>query len=157
MPLIILIFFIAIPLLEIGVFISISGEIGGFATIGITILTAIVGTFLVRAQGLATLNKVSEGINRGEMPVRPVFDGACQLIAGALLLTPGFITDSIGLVLFAPPFRTLLLAWLISKTSHMGVFHSNSAPQSRYDVDGDYEDITAAYPPVLPDKTKPDD
>lgn len=157
MPLLILICFIALPLLEIGVFISIGDEIGVFATIGITVLTAILGTFLVRTQGLATLKKVSESLNRGEMPLRPVFDGACQLIAGALLLTPGFITDSIGLVLFAPPFRMLLLAWFISRTAQTGVFRTNSTPQSKYDVDGNYKDVTPVHPPVLTDETKTDD
>ena len=157
MPLLILICFIALPLLEIGVFIRIGDEIGIFATIGITVLTAIVGTFLVRTQGLATLNKVSGSLNRGEMPLRPVFDGACQLIAGALLLTPGFITDTIGLVLFAPPFRTLLLAWLISRSAKTSIFRTNSTSQSKYDVDGNYKDVTPVHPPILTDKTNTDD
>lgn len=157
MPLLILICFITLPLLEIGVFISIGDEIGIFSTIAITVLTAVLGTFLVRTQGISTLNKVSASLNQGEMPLRPVFDGACQLIAGALLLTPGFITDTIGLLLFAPPFRTLLLAWLISRTAQTSVFRTNSTPQSKYDVDGNYKDVTPLHPPILTDETKPDD
>lgn len=156
MPLLILIGFIALPLLEIGVFIQVGSNIGIFGTVTMTVLTAVVGTVLVRSQGLATLNKVSASLNQGEMPLRPVFDGACQLIAGALLLAPGFITDTIGLLLFIPPFRTVLLAWIISRSAITVVVPRDAASQTpsrhRYDVDGDFQDVTPTQAPALSDK-----
>ena len=153
MPLLILLAFIALPLLEIGVFIAVGEDIGVLATVGATIATAVVGTFLVRTQGLATLNKVNESLSHGDMPVRPVFDGACQLVAGALLLTPGFITDAVGLLLFVPLVRTGLLAWLISRMAKSSVIIKSNASQAGYDVDGEYTDVTAENPPALPDRT----
>ncbi len=155
MPLLILFGFIALPLLEIGVFIWIGDEIGILATVATTVLTAILGTALVRAQGLATLSKVNDSLNRGEMPVRPVFDGACLLVAGALLLAPGFITDAIGLILFIPFVRAILLALLISKAV-VTVHASNTSTSSRqnYDVEGDFQDITPTEVPELPDNSK---
>ena len=142
MPLLILFGFITLPLLEIGVFIWIGDEIGILATVATTVLTAILGTALVRAQGLATLSKVNDSLNRGEMPVRAVFDGACLLVAGALLLAPGFITDAIGLILFIPFVRAILLALLISKAV-VTVHSSNTSTSSRqnYDVEGDEVDV----------------
>jgi UPF0716 protein FxsA len=155
MPLLILFGFITLPLLEIGVFIWIGDEIGILATVATTVLTAILGTALVRAQGLATLSKVNDSLNRGEMPVRAVFDGACLLVAGALLLAPGFITDAIGLILFIPFVRAILLALLISKAV-VTVHSSNTSTSSRqnYDVEGDFQDITPTDVPELPDNSK---
>ncbi|NKB43200.1 MAG: FxsA family protein [Alphaproteobacteria bacterium] len=156
MPLLILLGFIALPLLEIGVFIWVGDEIGILATIATTVLTAIIGAALVRAQGLATLNKVSTSLNQGEMPLRPVFDGACQLIAGALLLAPGFITDTIGLLLFIPVFRTILLVWVISRTAVTVVGSDDKQGKTSnrhdYDVEGDYQDVTPNQPLSLPDE-----
>ena len=157
MPLLILIAFIALPLLEIGVFISVGEDIGILATVAATIVTAVLGTVLVRTQGLTTLHKVSESLNRGDMPLRPVFDGACQLVAGALLLAPGFITDALGLLLFVPIVRGGLLAWLMSRTALFTVVRADGKPHSGYDVDGQYRDVTPASPPILPDKTKEDE
>lgn len=155
MPLLILFGFITLPLLEIGVFIWIGDEIGILATVATTVLTAILGTALVRTQGLATLSKVNDSLNRGEMPVRAVFDGACLLVAGALLLAPGFITDAIGLILFIPFVRAILLALLISKAV-VTVHSSNTSTSSRqnYDVEGDFQDITPTDVPELPDNSK---
>ena len=155
MPLLILFGFITLHLLEIGVFIWIGDEIGILATVATTVLTAILGTALVRAQGLATLSKVNDSLNRGEMPVRAVFDGACLLVAGALLLAPGFITDAIGLILFIPFVRAILLALLISKAV-VTVHSSNTSTSSRqnYDVEGDFQDITPTDVPELPDNSK---
>lgn len=155
MPLLILFGFIALPFLEIGVFLWIGDEIGILATVATTALTAIVGTALVRAQGLAMLGKVSDSLNRGEMPARPVFDGAYLLFAGALLLAPGFVTDAIGLMLFIPFVRGGVLALLISKT--LVTVRASGAPTSsrhNYDVEGDFQDITPTETPELPDNTK---
>lgn len=168
MALLILFAFIAIPIVEIGIFIEVSDEIGLFATLAATVLTAVGGTILVRTQGLATVRKVQESLAEGGIPLRPAFDGACQLIAGALLLTPGFLTDAIGLLLFIPPVRALLLIWVIARagdkivmtrttTGHAAPGGDPGQPRRSYDVEGDYTDVTPSdAPPLPPTEDSPD-
>lgn len=123
MPLIILGLFIAVPLIEIGVFIQVGGLIGLWPTLAIVFITAIAGTALLKQQGLATLRRAQASLDRGEMPLREVFDGACLLFAGALLLTPGFVTDAIGLLLFLPPFRDALRRMIVPALMKRGTLH----------------------------------
>ncbi len=106
MPLFLL--FLAIPLLEIAAFILIGGEIGIGATMALIVLTAFAGTFLLRHQGLAVLGRIRADLDARRMPAKPLVEGAMIAAAGLLLLTPGFITDTIGFALFAPPVRTFL-------------------------------------------------
>ena len=112
MAIFILIAFIAIPLVEIAVFIEVGGRIGVWNTVLTVILTAMIGTWLLRRQGLHTLHRVQESLNRNVLPVSEVFDGLCLLVAGALLLTPGFVTDALGFLLLVPPLRRLLRRWI---------------------------------------------
>ena len=105
MPVLLLILFIAVPIAEIAIFIQAGERFGLWPTLGLVILTAILGTTLLRYQGLRALYRVQESLNRGEMPVGEVFTGLCLLIAGALLLTPGFLTDGVGFALFIPGIR----------------------------------------------------
>ena len=105
MGFIVLLAFIAIPMAEIAVFISVGGVIGLWPTLAIVVLTAFIGTYLLRRQGLGVLREIEIRVNQGDIPVQALFDGACLLLAGALLLTPGFITDTLGLLLFLPPVR----------------------------------------------------
>jgi UPF0716 protein FxsA len=115
MAIVLLLAFIITPIVEIAVFIEIGGEIGLWPTLAIVVITAMVGTALLRAQGLATFAGAQQSLARGEFPVRQVFDGACLLVAGALLLTPGFVTDGVGLALFLPPVRNLLRRWVLAR------------------------------------------
>jgi UPF0716 protein FxsA len=109
MALIVLVFlFIGMPLLEIAVFIQVGGEIGVWPTIGATILTALAGSRLLRTQGLAVLMRARAQMDQGQLPAREMFEGVCLVLAGALLLVPGFVTDTIGLLLFIPPIREVL-------------------------------------------------
>lgn len=112
MALLLLIAFIAVPLIEIGVFIQLGGLLGLWPTLTLVILTAFLGTWQLRAQGLATLNRARGHMDRGVLPTRELFDGLCLLVAGALLLTPGFVTDGVGFLLFLGPVRDLLRVWL---------------------------------------------
>jgi UPF0716 protein FxsA len=105
MAILLLAMFIAIPIIEIGLFIEIGGWIGLWPTLAIVIVTAFAGTTLLRLQGLAVLQRAQASMARNELPVQEVFDGLCLLIAGILLLTPGFFTDAVGFMLFVPPFR----------------------------------------------------
>lgn len=159
MRLVILSLFIAVPLVEIAVFIQVGGLIGLWPTVALVLLTAVVGTSLLRAQGLATLGRAQASLARGEMPLREVFDGACLLVAGVLLLTPGFVTDAVGLLLFLPPVRHGLLGWLGNAVKagriHVETFNAGWGPpppphvpqRPRHpagpqDIEGEYRDVT---------------
>ena len=120
MAIVLLLVFVITPIVEIAVFIQIGGEIGLWPTLAIVVFTAMVGTALLRAQGLATFAGAQESLARGEFPVSHLFDGACLLVAGALLLTPGFVTDGIGLALFFPPVRDLLKRWAQARGRFQG-------------------------------------
>ncbi|MGY8958405.1 MAG: FxsA family protein [Alphaproteobacteria bacterium] len=108
MGLFLLLLFIAVPVAEIAVFIQAGSHFGLWPTIMAIIGTALLGAALLRWQGLATLARAQQSLQRNELPVAEIYTGLCLLAAGALLLTPGFITDTVGFLLFAPPFRHLL-------------------------------------------------
>lgn len=100
--------FIGLPLLEIAVFIQVGGVIGVWPTIALTIATAMAGSLLLRAQGLAALLRARVQLDQGQLPAREMFNGVCLVLAGGLLVLPGFVTDALGLLLFFPPCRDLL-------------------------------------------------
>ena len=98
MGLLILLVMIVVPIIEITVFIQAGEQIGVWPTIGLVILTAIVGSALLRHQGLSALFNMRKNMNAGILPLNELFDGICLLLAGALLITPGFVTDGFGLL-----------------------------------------------------------
>ena len=100
--------FIIVPIAEIAIFIGVGGAIGLWNTLALIVLTAIAGTALLRALGLSTLRRARESFARHVFPMNELFDGLCLLIAGAMLLTPGFATDAAGLALFVPWMRAQL-------------------------------------------------
>lgn len=100
-----LIAFIAVPLIEIGLFIQVGGWIGLFPTLGIVLVTAVLGTWLVRTQGTLALNELRTSFSDLNDPTEPLVHGAMILFAGALLLTPGFFTDALGFALLIPAVR----------------------------------------------------
>lgn len=102
---------VAIPIIEIALFIEVGGWIGTWPTVGIVILTAIVGSAMLRQQGLGVLRTMQDRLAGGESPGRLLADGAMILFAGALLLTPGFFTDAVGFLLLLPPVRTAVWTW----------------------------------------------
>jgi UPF0716 protein FxsA len=113
-----LLVFILVPLLEIGLFIEIGGYLGALPTIGLVILTAVLGVTLLRLQGFITLTRVRQKLDRGELPALDLAEGLILLIAAVLLLTPGFFTDLIGFLSLVPVLRRRvairLLKFLIS-------------------------------------------
>lgn len=100
--------FIVIPALEIGLFILAGKTVGGVATIALIIATGILGAYLAKQQGMGVVRKVQEQIRSGYPPADALVEGACVLLGGLLLLTPGFITDIIGLLLILPPTRKMV-------------------------------------------------
>jgi len=103
--------FILVPMIEIALFIQVGGAIGLGWTLAIVLLTAVIGTWLVRAQGVQTMDRLRRSFNDLSDPSEPLADGAMILFAGALLLTPGFFTDAVGFLLLTPPFRRAAFAW----------------------------------------------
>jgi len=117
------IIFLLVPLLEIYLLIKIGSQIGAIATIALVLFTAALGVFLLRLQGLATITKVRNSVDQGELPAVALLEGLLLLIAGALLLTPGFFTDAIGFLFLTPQVRShiankLLLAIIVSQKNH---------------------------------------
>jgi len=104
--------FLAVPLIEIALFIQIGGLIGLWPTLAIVVLTAVAGTMLVRGQGAMAMGNLRGSFSRLEDPTEPLAHGAMILVSGALLLTPGFFTDAIGFALLMPPVRSAVFAWL---------------------------------------------
>ncbi|NNU15596.1 FxsA family protein [Parvularcula sp. ZS-1/3] len=103
-----LIFFVALvlmPIIEITLLIQGAMAFGIIPVIGLTIGTAALGTFLIKRQGLSTMNQLRADMAAGQPPVASVVDGAALLVAAPLLLTPGFVTDGIGFLLLVPPLR----------------------------------------------------
>ncbi len=100
-----LIAFIAVPLIEIGLFIQVGGAIGLFPTLAIVLVTAVLGTWLVRTQGAMALGQLRTSFSDMRDPTEPLVHGAMILFAGALLLTPGFFTDAVGFALLVPAIR----------------------------------------------------
>lgn len=105
---ILLLAFILVPIIEIALLIKVGGFIGLWPTLMIIIATAFIGSWLLRSQGWSMLNRVQEALAAGAFPARELFDGLCLVVAGVLLLTPGFATDVLGLVLFVPGLRLIL-------------------------------------------------
>ena len=121
--------FIAVPLIEIGLFIQVGDLIGLWPTLLIVLITAIAGTWLVRSQGAQTLQNLQSSFQNTRDPTVPLAHGAMILFAGALLLTPGFFTDSVGFLLLFPPFRMFVMRNIRSrlKTSNINFKTSQSS------------------------------
>src|SRR4029453_12832872 len=109
--------FIVLPIAEIYVIIKVGEAIGVLPTIALLILDSFLGAALLRSQGRGAWARFNDALARGRIPAREVFDGAMVILGGAFLITPGFITDAIGLLLLIPPTRRLFrglvsrLAW----------------------------------------------
>ncbi|MBE9475873.1 MAG: FxsA family protein [Proteobacteria bacterium] len=141
MPL--LLIFILIPIIEIGLFIEVGGYIGVWKTLAIVIITAIIGTALLRKQGLSTMARLQANLQTGDNPIDPIAHGALILVSGVLLLTPGFFTDGVGFALLVPPVRAALIKWGAAKmlSGNFVVMSATSQTTQKPDstvLDGDY-------------------
>ncbi len=154
MALVIFLALIGVPVIEIAVFIEVGGRIGLWPTVGLIVLTALVGTALLRHQGLSTLARARASLDQGKLPMRELLDGVCLLIAGALLLTPGFVTDAVGALLLVPPLRWPLQVWAVRwmmahgtvTVSANGSVHASASahwPPRKEDgvIDGEFTEI----------------
>jgi UPF0716 protein FxsA len=149
-----LILFVAIPLIEIALFIQVGGWLTLWPTLAIVVLTAVLGTVLVRQQGLRVLRDAQQALEELRDPLAPLAHGAMILLAGALLLTPGFLTDTMGLLLLVPAVRLALLRWALRNRVHVSVFGASvrshapaRQPGGVEDViDADFRDVAAQDP-----------
>ena len=107
-----LIIFIILPILELAVLLRLDNAIGLFQTIILIFLTGIIGAWLVRQQGINILFRIKKEINNGNIPAKEMIDGVMLLIAGAVLITPGLITDSFGFLLLIPYTRNFIRKWI---------------------------------------------
>jgi len=107
--------FTIIPVLELYILIEVGSYLGALNTIMVVIVTGFVGAYLARLQGFQTMNRVRESLNRGEMPTEGLIDALLILLAGIVLLTPGFLTDIAGLLILLPQTRNRFKGWLMWK------------------------------------------
>ena len=147
-----LLLFILIPLLEIWLFILLGGFIGVYPTLFVILLTAILGTFLVKTQGINVLKEIQSKFNELENPTEPIVHGAMILFAGALLLTPGFFTDTVGFLLLLPKVRRAAFFWLRNKVNLVKYSSPESSGGDKYN----YSDIEVTdYKEVEPEEKSP--
>ena len=163
MPLLFLLF-IVLPIAELYVIIQIGGAIGVLPTLALLVVDSLVGAALARSQSRAAWERFNRALAEGRVPGREVFDGAMIILGGALLLTPGFITDIFGLCLLLPPTRALLRKFLtrsVSKragtawrVSTFGSARPGTGPGGgrAYDYDGSAREVTDP-PGELPQST----
>lgn len=147
---ILLVAFLAIPVIEIYLLIQVGSVIGAGWTIFIVIGTAILGASLLRQQGLETWSRLTQSIAQGQLPPTMLVEGILLLLSGAFLLTPGFFTDSIGFLFLIPPARKALASYLLSKGlfmaagMHSSTYSSTKSSRSNsteYNViEGEYEE-----------------
>ena len=148
MGFILLLLFVGIPVLEISMFISVGTVIGLGPTLAIVIATAIIGAVLVKKQGLKTLFSAQKNLRNNQLPIHEFFDGLILIVAGLFLITPGFVTDSIGLLLFLPQIKLLLkniISNLLVARTAAGVYTNinNTEPirPTNPTIDGEFETV----------------
>jgi len=112
---VLLLLFIVMPVVEMWLLIIVGGQIGAMATIGLVLLTAVVGAKLLREQGFETLWRGQRKLAEGQLPAQEIVEGIILAVSGALLLTPGFFTDAIGFAGLIPPIRAVFVSRLLSK------------------------------------------
>jgi len=110
-----LLLFVLVPLGEIYVLIQVGSVVGALPTIGLCILTALIGAVLIRHQGLSTIARAQRSMDAGQLPATELLEGAVILLSGALLMTPGFVTDTIGFACLVPPWRRFAVNRFIAK------------------------------------------
>jgi UPF0716 protein FxsA len=139
MFLVLLVLFIIVPIAELAVIIQVGQEIGLWWTIALLLADSVLGSVLMRSQGRAAWRRFNQAVEAGRPPAREALDGALIIVGGALLLTPGFITDIGGLLLLLPPSRAVARRLLVRRFAKRMV--GPSAPRRAYDVDARAVDV----------------
>lgn len=143
--------FIAVPLIEIALFIQVGGAIGLGWTLLVVVFTALIGTYLVRSQGAQALGQVQRSFHEFRDPTAPLAHGAMILFSGALLLTPGFFTDAVGFSLLVPGVREWIIRYVRSRMTvqHFATGPSAHHPNPAQDIiDGEFEEVPTPKSPT---------
>ncbi len=140
---ILLAIFLLVPLVEIYLLIKIGSVIGAPWTVFLVVFTAVLGAFLVRSQGFSTLRRIQTNLAAGDLPALELLEGVFLLVAGALLLTPGFFTDAVGFACLTPPLRRAIIRYALER----GLIRATDGadahrqPNRGHTVDGEYRRI----------------
>ncbi|MBN2631198.1 MAG: FxsA family protein [Rhodobacteraceae bacterium] len=144
--------FLIVPLIEIALFITVGGWLTLWPTLALVLLTGIVGTVLMRWQGLKVLSQLRGDMGQLKNPLSPLAHGALIVVAGLLLLTPGFFTDSIGFLLMVPQVRSFLIAQIGARVQVQS--YGMAAGSARQDgltvIDGEFFEVDENTPPRGP-------
>jgi len=148
--------FLGVPLAEITAFIVIGGRIGIGWTLAMVVVTAVIGSALLRIQSFAVINTIRQEMDAGRIPGAAIGHGAMILVAGLLLLTPGFVTDAIGFLLFVPPIRGMIWRFIRSRMEITVVRPGPEQPRQsqRQTIDLDPADYTEPPDPSSPWRQK---
>jgi UPF0716 protein FxsA len=121
--------FLVVPIVEMLLLFKVADHIGGLNTVGLVVLTAVIGIQVLKQQGLATFTRANQRLESGEIPGQEILEGLLLAVGGAFLLTPGFITDTLGFILLIGPTRRLLARWLI-RSGKIAMFTSRRGGSS---------------------------
>jgi len=138
--------FLAVPLIEIALFIQLGGVIGLWPTLMAVVMTAVLGAWLVRTQGLQAIRRLRDSLDEMRNPAEPLIHGAMILFAGALLLTPGFFTDAVGFLLLVPAFRAAVWHHLQARVRIRG--HSTGDQERPDIVEGEFHEVSSGRDPA---------
>ena len=153
MRFVLLLIFIVVPIAELALLIQVGELIGVWWTIALLIADAILGSLLMRSQGRTAWLRFNDAARAGRVPAREALDGALVIFGGALLLTPGFITDILGLLLLVPPTRALVRSVLVRRLAGRMIASVTRAPgpggarpRRPHDVEGTAVDVDRPEP-----------
>lgn len=130
--------FLIVPLVEIYVLIQVGGFIGAWPTVFLVVFTAVLGAVLLRYQGIATVLRVRSALMRGEAPAQALLEGVVLIVGGALLLTPGFVTDIVGFLCLIPGTRRALVTWAASRAWQRIWSNRRQDPTGRRTIEGQF-------------------
>lgn len=134
-----LLFLLVIPVLEIYMLLQIGAIIGVIPTIVSVVATAVIGSWLLRQQGFSTLQRLQQNMAQGIMPAKELIEGPILLVGGALLLTPGFVTDAIGFLCLIPATRKHIVSYVLKHLVIPNTPHGEAPENNRPDViEGDF-------------------
>ena len=131
--------FIVLPILEMYILIEVGSFIGAFNTIGLVLLTALLGLILLRQQGFQTLLNARNKLLQAELPTEEIVTGIFLAVGGALLLTPGFVTDFIGFMCLLPFTRRFLMSLIATSFFDVSVFSQQKDEKQNNWIEGEYK------------------
>ena len=149
------ILFLLVPIAELAVIVKVAGAVGIGWTILLLVAVGFVGAWLVKREGLGALRRIQAALDRGELPHREVLDGGLILLAGALMITPGFLSDVLGIILLFPPTRMAVRTALLGRFRRQVVHVAGMGGVRGRVYDARAEDVSGATPQHRPELDRP--